>query len=105
MEALLIVAAALGLYFLPTIVGWNKRNAGAIFALNFFLGWTLIGWVVAIVWAMTYDPIDPRLPPTYEKPRQQTSSVDQIMKLTTLRDSGALTEAEYQKEKGKILNS
>ena len=36
MEALLIVAAALGLYFLPTIVGWNKRNAGAIFALNFF---------------------------------------------------------------------
>ena len=105
MEALLIVAAALGLYFLPTIVGWNKRNAGAIFALNFFLGWTLIGWVIAIVWAMTYDPIDPRMPPAYEKPRPQTSSVDQIMKLTTLRDSGALTEAEYQKEKEKILNS
>jgi hypothetical protein len=24
---------------------------GAIFALNLLLGWTLIGWVVALVWA------------------------------------------------------
>jgi hypothetical protein len=44
------------LYFLPTLVGQSKRNAGAIFALNLLLGWTVIGWVIALVWAMTVDP-------------------------------------------------
>ena len=47
------VVAGLALYFLPTIVGRDKRNAGAIFTLNLLLGWTLVGWVVALVWAMT----------------------------------------------------
>jgi hypothetical protein len=42
-------------YFLPTFVGQSKRNAGAIFLLNLLLGWTLVGWVVALVWAMTVD--------------------------------------------------
>jgi len=45
------------LYFLPAIVafGRSKRDAGAILALNFFLGWTAIGWVIALVWAMKQD--------------------------------------------------
>jgi hypothetical protein len=42
-------------YFLPTFVGQSKRNAGAIFVLNLLLGWTVIGWVLALVWAMTVD--------------------------------------------------
>ena len=44
------------LYFLPTLVGAKKRNAAAIFVLNLLLGWTFIGWVVAMVWALTYEP-------------------------------------------------
>lgn len=43
------------LYFIPSMVGRHKANAGAIFALNLFLGWTFIGWVVALVWALTVD--------------------------------------------------
>jgi hypothetical protein len=46
---------ALAVYFLPTIIGLRKRNAGAIFALNLLLGWTLIGWIVALVWALTVE--------------------------------------------------
>jgi hypothetical protein len=53
---LVIVLLAGALYFLPTFVGQSKRNAGAIFILNLLLGWTLIGWVAALVWAMTVDP-------------------------------------------------
>ena len=43
------------LYFWPTAVALNKKraNTGAVFMLNLFLGWTLIGWVVALCWAMT----------------------------------------------------
>lgn len=37
------------------MVGWNKANASAILILNFLLGWTLIGWVVALVWACTVE--------------------------------------------------
>jgi hypothetical protein len=45
---------ALVVYFLPTIIALAKkrRNTLAIFLLNFFLGWTFIGWVVALVWAV-----------------------------------------------------
>lgn len=55
MGAILLILIAGFIYFLPTIVGWNKRNSDAILVLNIFLGWTFIGWVVALVWALTKD--------------------------------------------------
>ena len=44
-------------YFLPTIIAIlrQKTNTGAIFALNLFLGWSLIGWVVSLIWALSSD--------------------------------------------------
>jgi hypothetical protein len=43
------------LYFVPIIVAVvrHHHNALAIGMLNFFLGWTFIGWVAALVWACT----------------------------------------------------
>jgi nitric oxide reductase large subunit len=52
---LLLAALALGFYFLPSFIGWNKRSSGAIIALNMLLGWTAIGWIVALIWALTAD--------------------------------------------------
>jgi hypothetical protein len=42
-------------YFLPTIIAFarNHHNAWAIFALNFLLAWTVIGWIAALVWSLT----------------------------------------------------
>lgn len=44
-------------YFAPSIVAHEnkKRNLQAIFILNFFLGWTLLGWVIALIWATKKD--------------------------------------------------
>jgi hypothetical protein len=44
-------------YFLPTIIAIlrQKTNTGAIFALNLFLGWSLIGWIISLVWALSSD--------------------------------------------------
>ena len=41
------------LYLLPFGVSLmrNGRNKLAVFLLNLFLGWTFIGWVVALIWA------------------------------------------------------
>lgn len=45
-------------YFLPAIVAGsrNHRQALSIQVLNLFLGWTFIGWVVALVWAVSAQP-------------------------------------------------
>lgn len=45
------------LYFLPSIIALarNKRDVVAIVLLNFFLGWTAIGWIVALIWALKVD--------------------------------------------------
>lgn len=42
-------------YFLPGVVasGRAHHNAGAIFLLNLLLGWTVLGWIVALVWSVT----------------------------------------------------
>jgi Superinfection immunity protein len=49
----LVLALSLAIYFIPTLVAFERlrRNRGAIFVLNLFLGWTLVGWVAALVWA------------------------------------------------------
>lgn len=42
-------------YFLPALVAQRRArsNTKAIFALNLLLGWTFIGWVIALVWSLT----------------------------------------------------
>jgi hypothetical protein len=51
---------AMLLYFLPSFAPWGKRNWGAIFLLNLLLGWTLIGWIVALVWGWTIEAPRPK---------------------------------------------
>jgi hypothetical protein len=55
MELLLLVVLVLMIYFLPGIIASSRehQNANAIAMLNLFLGWTLLGWVMALVWACT----------------------------------------------------
>ena len=45
------------MYFLPSVIALarSKRDLLAIFLLNLFLGWTFIGWIVALVWAAKAD--------------------------------------------------
>ncbi|RKQ28683.1 superinfection immunity protein [Oceanobacillus halophilus] len=50
----IVVIIAAAFYFLPTIVAKinNQPNFASILVLNLFLGWSLIGWVVSLVWAV-----------------------------------------------------
>lgn len=47
-----------GLYFLPTIIGKARGvpNLGSIAVINIFLGFTLVGWVVALAMAARTVP-------------------------------------------------
>jgi hypothetical protein len=62
--------AGVALYFLPTIIGASRHKANliGIFLVNFFLGWSVIGWVIALVWAVSTERVDqmayaPGMPP------------------------------------------
>jgi hypothetical protein len=53
LAAMLFITFGIALYFLPLIIAVmkNKRNMLAISMLNLFAGWTLLGWIAALVWA------------------------------------------------------
>lgn len=55
MDGLIIVIVLVGLYFLPTIIAMSRQhhNAASIFVINLFLGWTLIGWAIAMAMAVS----------------------------------------------------
>ena len=54
MEYLVVVLA---LYFVPAIVAYKREHnsALAILMLDLLLGWSLLGWIAALVWACTGD--------------------------------------------------
>lgn len=39
-------------YFIPSISASNTKHFASVFVINLFLGWTLIGWVAALAWAV-----------------------------------------------------
>lgn len=119
-------------YFLPTIIAILRRkaNTGGIFVLNLLLGWTLIGWIGALVWSLSADaqptiivhnstssaPPPPPPPPsshaytnvTVRKPvasqgSAQQDKIDQLRQLKQLLDEGVLTEEEFNRQKAAIL--
>ena len=44
-------------YYVPSYVAYARahKNAPAILTLNVLLGWTFIGWVIALVWSQKKD--------------------------------------------------
>lgn len=56
---LVVFAGGILLYFLPLFVAGNRSvvHFPGIAILNLLLGWTLLGWVVALVWAVS-SPLD-----------------------------------------------
>ena len=53
--AVALVALVIFVYFLPTIVSVKRKahHDAAIVLLNILLGWTLVFWVAALLWAMS----------------------------------------------------
>lgn len=42
-----------GLYFLPYFIAYSRKhlNREAVLVANLFLDWTVLGWVICLVWA------------------------------------------------------
>lgn len=100
---LLFVLGAM-LYFLPTILGWNKRNVVAIFLLNLLLGWSVLGWIVALIWALSKDATTTVVVNNHGgAPSAGFQLTDELMKLDQLRQRGVINEGEFEMQKKRLL--
>lgn len=58
MEAFIWWAMLTAMYFAPTMVAPRGRR-GSVFVLNLFLGWTVLGWVLALFMAIRAKEVAP----------------------------------------------
>lgn len=115
-------------YFLPSIIALfrGKSNSFAIIILNIFLGWTFIGWVVALVWSFTSDQKNNTVVinnnQKFKNPKNRESnfsnnnkkeelikshrnSIKKLNEIKNLLDKGILTQDEFAKQKSQILKA
>jgi hypothetical protein len=58
----------LALYLAPSLVAWQRtvKATVGVLIVNVFLGWTFIGWVVALAWAACGETKQKPLPAASE---------------------------------------
>lgn len=101
---MVILLGALGivLYFLPGIIAYKRGhvNKGIILLINFLLGWTFLGWTGCLVWAF----IDTDGSKTSNLTRNiGGNKYEDLTRLQKLKESGTITETEFEIEKTKLL--
>ena len=104
--AIILFLIAVVIYFLPAFNASSRKhpNTSSIFLLNLFLGWTLIGWVAALVWSAS----------AIDKPEQsrgepigtpEVNKYEALEKLVSMKERGYITEDEFKAEKAKLLKN
>ena len=128
----ILVIISFFLYFLPSIIANARKNSNttAITLLNLFLGWTVIGWIAALIWAFSsgskqtptvvvhntsqsysqeYKAETPQ-PKQQKQPEvsstkllTQQDKIDHLRQLKQLLDEGVLTNEEFNSQKAAVL--
>ncbi len=64
-----IIVTSIMMYVLPTLLAFkrDRHKKWRIAAINLLLGWTLIGWVVAMIMTYAYEPPRDGEPPDTER--------------------------------------
>lgn len=99
MEILILLV----IYFLPAIVAGvrSHQSGSAIFVLNLLLGWTILGWAVALIWGFTSTK-DNRIYVS-QQDKIELNVADEIRKLADLKNEGHLTDEEFKARKSEVL--
>ena len=52
---IVVLVFAGAVYFMPWIIAYRRdhHQCNSIGLLNLFLGWTFLGWVIALVWSVS----------------------------------------------------
>lgn len=120
----IVVLTIMGVvYVIPSIIAFRRKhpNRWIILVVNLAFGGTIIGWGVALVWALQAvhriddqtsggesglnlfinDPKTVRVLPS--QPGDPSSLAAEIERLHTLTIKGALTESEFGKMKTQLI--
>jgi hypothetical protein len=114
------IAIGIFLYLLPAWIAWSRKHhqKGPIILVNVLLGWTIIGWLWALVWSVSSIKKDTVvvLPATNAidaVPVMQNASPansvtsksvsERIADLKGMLDNGAISQAEYELLKADTL--
>ncbi len=94
---LAIVLVLFSIYMLPSIIALAKRNHRTkVILFNFFLGWTIVMWIISLVWACKRDAVAATMP-------SGVSPAEELKKYKDLLDSGVISEKEFEEKKNQIL--
>jgi hypothetical protein len=54
---LFLIGLGILAYFIPTVIAVMRKHSQTvpIVAVNVLLGWSFLGWIVALVWSLTAD--------------------------------------------------
>ena len=118
---ILTLSIVFGLYFLPSIVASRRAmaNKNSVFVINLFLGWTFIGWIIALSMAVgqaksNKPVVQPALKPPPNPPASRSmadpslarlQSLHRLAVLDELREAGTVTEDEYAAKRQKIFDT
>ncbi|MFK5912987.1 MAG: superinfection immunity protein [Woeseiaceae bacterium] len=102
--AIIILIIVVYVYFIPSFVATKRGHSavnGIIF-VNLIAGWSLIGWVVCLIWAYSNSESKNTTTKTIIN-KAALSVADEIRKLDDLRKEGLLTQDEFDLKKNKLL--
>lgn len=96
---LVVIGIGLLIYFIPSFVAVENKhpNQDAIKVLNLLLGWSILGWVIALVWACS----KPNAPAASQP--VPSSIEDRLRKLANLNVNGIIDAQEYERQKKRII--
>jgi uncharacterized oligopeptide transporter (OPT) family protein len=100
---LTLLLIILALSFIPVIIAAVRKHNDTIliFLLTFFLGWTVIGWIVALIWSLSSNVQGVA---RHNQPVDQSLTV-KLNELTSLLNKKLITQEEHDAQKKKILES
>lgn len=96
---MVLVAGGLLLYFLPYMLSTHRDDRTSIFLVNLFFGWSIIGWVISLAWALKKQHL-----PVVQQIQQTNHPEDRIYRLHQLYKDGVISEDEFNQRKEMILS-
>lgn len=99
-------AFMIALYMLPGLIARSRKHphAARILVMNFFTGWTVLGWIGCLIWVFVPPPVAPH---SSQGPMSSNgaSLAEEIARLSALVSDGVLTKDEFEAQKRKLLNA
>ena len=95
----IVIALILMVYLFPSFVAYARKvpSKHAILALNIFLGWTLIGWVISLVWSLKNFKY------SAQSINITSQALDNVVNTQTIETQGYTFETQPKSHKKSIL--